>query len=79
MGVPVGTNLPDDDIYNTKFLDLCKGLNLDKNAASRAWETYMAVKENYSLDVCISFIFYLLCKSFLLNYCHNIMIFFAVG
>ncbi|XP_060849204.1 retinoblastoma-like protein 1 [Rhopalosiphum padi] len=50
MGVPVGTNLPDDDIYNTKFLDLCKGLNLDKNAASRAWETYMAVKENYSLD-----------------------------
>jgi len=53
MGVPVGTNVPDEDIYNNKFLDLCKGLNLDKNAASRAWETYLAVKENYSLDVCI--------------------------
>lgn len=50
MGVPVGV-VQDEDVYNTKYLDLCKGLNLDKTAATRAWETYLAVKENYSLDV----------------------------
>lgn len=50
MGVPVGIS-PDDDVYNGKYLELCKGLNLDKNAAGRAWETYLTVKENYSLDV----------------------------
>lgn len=50
MGVPVGIN-PDDDVYNGKYLELCKGLNLDKSAAGRAWETYLTVKENYSLDV----------------------------
>lgn len=52
MGVPVGAVL-DEDVYNNKYLELCKGLNLDKNAASRAWDTYLTVKENYSLDVSI--------------------------
>ncbi|VVC27835.1 Retinoblastoma-associated protein, B-box,Retinoblastoma-associated protein, A-box,Cyclin- [Cinara cedri] len=49
MGVPVGT-VHDEDVYNGKYLELCKGLNLDKNAANRAWETYQTVRENYSLD-----------------------------
>lgn len=50
MGVPTAA-AADEDVYNGKYLELCKGLNLDKNAASRAWDTYLAVKENYSLDV----------------------------
>lgn len=55
MGVPVGSTVVDEDVYNSKYLELCKGLNLDKNAASRAWDTYLAVKENYSLDVRVVF------------------------
>lgn len=54
MGVPVGVAL-DEDVYNSKYLELCKGLNLDKNASIRAWETYLSVKEDYSLDVSILF------------------------
>ncbi|XP_050520159.1 retinoblastoma-like protein 1 isoform X2 [Daktulosphaira vitifoliae] len=49
MGVPVTLGV-DADIYNGKFQELCKGLNLDKNAANRAWSAYLTVKENYSLD-----------------------------
>lgn len=54
MGVPVVGGL-DEDIYNSKYLELCKGLNLDKNASTRAWETYLTVKEDYSLDVSVLF------------------------
>lgn len=53
MGVPVVGTVLDEAVYTSKYADLCKGLNLDKNASSRAWDTYLAVKDNYSLDVSV--------------------------
>ncbi|XP_050440707.1 retinoblastoma-like protein 1 [Adelges cooleyi] len=49
MGVPRNIGV-DAEVFNGKYQELCKGLNLDKNAATRAWTTYCAVKDNYSLD-----------------------------
>lgn len=64
MGVPVDIVL-DKDVYNSKYAELCKGLNLDKNASDRAWSSYLAVKEDYSLDVsfCLYWGQYFVCSA----------------
>lgn len=31
---------------------LCTSLNMDKGAAEEAWKSYVAMRQNYTLEVC---------------------------
>ena len=34
-----------------KFEEICQGLNLDKQAREKAWDSYMRLSEKYGLEV----------------------------
>lgn len=40
----------EDDIFK-KFNNLCNDLNMDKDAANEAWNSYETISQNYSLEV----------------------------
>lgn len=58
----------EDNLYK-KHKDLCRIMNLDQQITSQAWESFMAVNNNLSLEVCIVLVFHVMkskcCVTFL--------------
>lgn len=40
----------EEDIYK-KHQDLCVELNLDKESAHESWNSYLSIRQNYTLEV----------------------------
>lgn len=40
----------EEDIYK-KHQDLCVELNLDKESANESWNSYLNIRQNYTLEV----------------------------
>ena len=47
--VPDAAALEDTRVYD-EYLELCKELNLDSATTESAWESYAAIKQNYTLE-----------------------------
>ena len=45
------TSPSQDEDLGTTYDNLCYDLNMDANAKESAWENYMKIKENYTLEV----------------------------
>lgn len=41
----------DEDVFK-KHQELCNGLNMDKETANEAWQSYSNIRLNYTLEVC---------------------------
>ena len=48
----------DGDDAEAPYEDLCMDLNLDKTAKEEAWENFVGIKRNYSLEVRIIYFWF---------------------
>lgn len=46
-----------DDNLSRAHEELVNKLNLDKEAATKAWNSFETIRKNYSLEVCLLFMF----------------------
>lgn len=46
----MGQSREEESIYK-KHQELCAELNMDKDAADEAWQSYESIRQNYSLEV----------------------------
>lgn len=45
----------EDHLYK-KHKDLCRTMNLDQQIISQAWDSFISIRSNYTLEVCIVFV-----------------------
>lgn len=45
-----------EDPTHNRHLDLCRELNMDAKTASKAWNSYSTIRQNYTLEVSHKFL-----------------------
>lgn len=53
-------SIPTEQEIQERFQELCADLNMDGNATDEAWQSFLRISTNYTLEVDIKFVFAIL-------------------
>lgn len=47
----MGLSEEGEDLVNARFQEVCADLNMDRNTAEEAWQSFKQISTNYTLEV----------------------------